>query len=87
MEVELHPCQIVHVETVLFTLPHSVPCKNPFTIFDNDSMSELKGFRFDEISVAQCDVASTIAYIFGLENLRLKRSIRLSAGIFEDFNP
>ena len=50
-------------------------------------MSELKGFRFDEISVAQCDVASTIAYIFGLENLRLKRSIRLSAGIFEDFNP
>lgn len=26
-----------------------------------------KGFRFDDISVAQCDVASTIAYIFGLE--------------------
>lgn len=43
MEVEVHPCQIVHVETVLFTLPHSVPCKNPFTIFDNDSVSELMG--------------------------------------------
>ena len=26
-----------------------------------------KGYRFDDISVAQCDVASTMAYIFGLE--------------------